>query len=101
MRRESNPGIAAVFLFFLIFFAGSVFVSAHEDTDELFEPAEVVIKLKRTSDLSSIAAQYGLNPTPICQLGTNPLYRMQILGSRSVTEIVSQLRNDMRGRVVY
>ena len=59
MRRKNIFDIRAVFLLFLIFLANSFSLSA-QNTDTLFEPNEVVIKLTQTSELPTIAAQYGL-----------------------------------------
>src|SRR5687768_844530 len=99
MRSKNILDIRAGFLLFLIFLANSFSLLA-QNTDPLFEPNEVVIKLTHASELPTIAMHYGLDPTPICQLGDKPLYRMRILEG-TVSEVVNKLKNDRRRRVVY
>ena len=44
-------------------------------------PGQILLDLVTQSQLPAIAAQYGLDPTPIDQAGTPPTYRMRILAS--------------------
>ena len=66
---------------------------------DTFVPREVIVKLVRTTDLASIAQQYGLGSTPISQIGDRPVYRLRITGSATVQQIVASLQADPLQRV--
>ena len=38
-------------------------------------PGEVVVKLAQASDLPGVAATYALDPTPVDQFGSRPIFR--------------------------
>lgn len=61
----------------LLFIGSRAYVAAQADPGYL--PNEVVIKLVQSSDLAAVAADFQLDPTPIDQFGTRPIYRLRIL----------------------
>lgn len=63
--------------------------------------AEIVVKLVRASDLPAIAAQYGLNPVPVDQFISQPLYRLTITDGVSPHDKADALLEDPQARVVY
>ena len=60
---------------------------------------QVVIKLATAADLQSVATQHGLDPAPLSQFGSRPIYRLRITDGVSVTQRVAELATD--ARVVY
>ena len=71
-------------------------VAVQTEWGEEFVAAEVVVKLARPADLAAIAAQYSLDPTPIDQFGTRPIFRLRITDNTSVEDRVDQLSGDSR-----
>lgn len=69
---------------------------AVEDPDLGYVPEEVVIKLVPGSDLTAIAADFQLNPTPIDQFGSREIYRMRILDGSSPIDRAPVLQSDPR-----
>ena len=61
-----------------------------------FVPSEVVVKLVSAADLPAIASRYALDPTPIDQFGSRPIYRLRIKDSASVEKRVEALSSDSR-----
>jgi subtilisin family serine protease len=70
---------------------------AQEPAD--FVPDEVVVKLLRASDVASIAADYGLDLTPLDQFGRRAIFRMRILEGASPLDRAVELAADPR--VIY
>jgi thermitase len=64
-----------------------------------FLPNEVLVKLLRTSDVASLAADYELDPTPLDQFGSRAIFRMRILDGASPPVLAAELTAD--ARVVY
>lgn len=62
-------------------------------------PDEVVVKLFRPGDLSGVAADFRLEPEPLAQFGTRPIYRLRILDGVSPPDKAELLQQD--GRVQY
>lgn len=60
---------------------------------------EVVVKLNRASDLAAIASQYGLNSSPLSQMGDRPVFRLRIANNIPVEQVVSLLQADPLSRV--
>jgi hypothetical protein len=44
-----------------------------------FIPNEVIVKLSQATDVAGIAAAHNLDPTPLDQFGSRPIFRMRIL----------------------
>lgn len=61
-------------------------------------PGEVVVKLAQVGDLAGVAATYGLDPTPIDQFGTRPIYRLRILDQSAPPLKAAALVGDVRVR---
>lgn len=61
-------------------------------------PGEVVVKLAQVGDLAGVAATYGLDPTPIDQFGTRPIYRLRILDQSTPPLKAAALASDVRVR---
>jgi hypothetical protein len=60
---------------------------------------QVVVKLATASDLQSVATQHGLDPVPLSQFGSRPIFRLRITDGASVTQRVADLATD--ARVIY
>ena len=70
--------------------------------DNDFVPSEVVVKLTSTADLPGVSATFGLDPTPLDQFGTRPIYRLHITDlNANVQDKVTALLNDPQKRVIY
>ncbi len=61
-----------------------------------FVAGEVVVKLSSLTDLPAIAKQYSLDPTPIDQFGSRPIFRLRITDKASVEDRVDALSHDSR-----
>lgn len=61
-------------------------------------PNEVLLDLRNQSDLSAVANQFGLETSPIDQVGTPPTYRMRLRGNNNQTpcQLVTALSADPR-----
>ena len=46
--------------------------------DEDFMPGEVVVQLTSAGDLAGVAAKFSLDPFPLDQFGSRPIYRLRI-----------------------
>ncbi len=73
----------------------------HAASSNEFMANEVVVKLASTADLQGVASTYGLDPTPISQFGSRPIYRLRITDGVAVSQKVTQLLADPQLRVVY
>ncbi|MBK8903201.1 MAG: S8 family serine peptidase [Anaerolineaceae bacterium] len=62
-------------------------------------PDEVVVKLVQAADLPAVAADYNLDPLPLDQFGTRPIFRLRILDGVEPTDRAEALAAD--ARVVY
>lgn len=69
-----------------------------EDGDD-FVAGEIVVKLQQTGDLPAVAADFNLDPTPLSQFGTRPIYRLRILDGTSPPDKAADLSQD--SRVLY
>ena len=63
---------------------------------EEFVAGEVVVKLTSADDLRAIAAQYSLDPNPLDQFGSRPIFRLRITDNASVEDRVKALSGDSR-----
>ena len=75
--------------------------NAQAGSSEQSLASEVLVKLARAADLTSVAADYALDPVPIDQFGSRPIYRLRILDSISPRDKAAALRSDPLGRVIY
>jgi subtilisin family serine protease len=67
------------------------------DTGNDYLSNELLIRLNLASDLPAVAAQFGLDPTPIDQLAGRPLYRLRILAGRGLpTDVATAMALDPR-----
>jgi subtilisin family serine protease len=64
-------------------------------------PSEVVVKLNQAGELTAVALDYDLDPTPIAQFGSRPIFLLRILGGESPNDRVDALMADPQGRVSY
>lgn len=76
-------------------------VRTRASSSDSFVPGEVVLKLARSSDLEAVAANYGLDPAPIAQLGSYAIYRLRIIDGASPDDKAAALIADPLARVVY
>jgi subtilisin family serine protease len=72
-------------------------IHAQDDAD--YMPGEIVLKLQQPGDLPGVAADFRLDPTPLGQFGTRPIYRLRILDEASPPEKAENLSQD--SRVLY
>lgn len=61
-----------------------------------YSPDEVVVKLFKTADLAAVARAYGLEPTPLAQFGSRPIYRLRIGDGAAPPVKASALQSDVR-----
>lgn len=102
--RRLHLGLAGfltviAFLLLSISLVGTTPVRGVSDDDH--NPEEVIIKLRNSADLPKIAAQYGLDPTPIDRFGSRPIYQLRILDGSSPDDKSEALLLDPQARVVY
>ncbi|HSH79257.1 MAG TPA: S8 family serine peptidase [Herpetosiphonaceae bacterium] len=71
-----------------------------EEANEYIQ-GEVVVKLASASDLHDVAVEYGLDPVPIDQFGSRPIYQMRIVDGASPQERAKALVADGQKRVEY
>jgi len=69
------------------------------EADDDYVPNEVVIKLSSASVLAAVAADYHLDPAPLSQFGTRPIFRMQITDGAEPPDRAAALQLD--SRVLY
>ncbi|HXG92380.1 MAG TPA: S8 family serine peptidase [Blastocatellia bacterium] len=62
---------------------------------------EVIVKLVNGSDLASVAQDFSLDPAPIDQFTSQPIFRLRILDGASPDTKAAQLLADRKRRVVY
>src|SRR5678816_2670962 len=95
--KEIRQSAVLLIIAGLIFFAASwrtPTVQAGDDDD--FISGEVVVKLTSISDLAGVASQHALDPTPLDQFGSRPIYRLRITDGARVEDRVNQLLLDTR-----
>lgn len=63
-----------------------------------YNPGQVIVQLNSPADLSAIATQYRLNPTPIGQFGSPVYYLLQITDSQTPPQVVAAMAGDLRIR---
>jgi thermitase len=68
---------------------------------EPYLPDEVVVKLFNSADLVAVATSNGLNPTPLDQFGTRPIYRLAILDGTDPRTKAIELQIEDSQRVEY
>jgi hypothetical protein len=101
-QKEVRPVRRTLTFLFLLLIVVSLFAGVSQNSvtnasgSEDFVPGEVVVKLSKSSDLTTLAAQYKLNPTPVDQFGTRPIYRLRLADNGSVTDRVDVLSHDSR-----
>src|SRR5262245_24516663 len=61
-------------------------------------PRQILIDLLNQADLSAVAAQYGLEPTPIDSVGTPPTYQMRFKKENTQTpcQVAAAMQGDAR-----
>lgn len=59
-------------------------------------PGEVTVKLRQAADLAGVAADFGLDPSPIAQFGSRPIYRLHILDATLPPDKAASLTSDSR-----
>jgi subtilisin family serine protease len=62
-------------------------------------PGQVEVKLAQASDLPGVAATFGLDPTPLSQFGSRPIYLLRILNGSSPDNLAAGMLHDQR--VIY
>lgn len=87
-----------IFLFAVCFFSGFLGQKtfAQNGGDCNCAANEVIFELVNPANLSAVAAQYSLNPTPLGQAGAPATYRMQIANGQTPAQIVAAMQTDAR-----
>src|SRR5690349_3853718 len=93
MRRTLNF-FCLLFLIVAGFSSGRDAVVVRADGGEDFVPGEVVVRLANSADLGAVAAQHALDPAPLDQFGSRPIYRLRILDNTPVETRVAALVAD-------
>jgi subtilisin family serine protease len=75
-----------------IAFAAEYCPSEPEPPAEAYTAGEVVVKLFDAADLAAVAQAHGLNPSPIDQFGTRPIFRLSIIDGADPEIKAAQLR---------
>ncbi|NJN19177.1 MAG: S8 family serine peptidase [Oscillochloris sp.] len=55
-------------------------------------PDEIVLKLYNAADLGAVASDYGLNPAPLDQFGSRPIFRLRISDGSDPQEKATQIK---------
>ncbi len=67
-----------------------------------FVAGEIIVKLLDAADLAAVAAEYGLDPTPLDQVQMSAAYRLRVLDpTASIPDLAEALALDPQMRVVY
>ena len=70
-----------------------------DDEESGFLPGEVVVKLLASDQLPAIAGQFRLDPMPVDQFGSRPIYRLRVLDGVTPPDKAEALAADPR--VIY
>lgn len=62
-------------------------------------PGQIEVKLAQASDLPGVAATFGLDPTPLDQFGSDPIYLLSIVNGASPDNLAASMLQD--NRVIY
>ena len=96
MRRALTYLVLLLLAVYLLVDLQKQAVATATEGSEDFVPGEVVVQLASTGDLPSIASRYSLDPTPLGQFGTRPIFRLRMTDNASVEDRVDALSNDSR-----
>jgi thermitase len=69
---------------------------AQESAADEYVPGEVLIKLYNAADLAGVAQAFGLDPTPLDQFGTRPIYQLAIDDGTPPPDKAAALDGDSR-----
>src|SRR5688572_11166001 len=98
MRRVLTLVALSVLTVYLLCNVRNNNVANATEGSEEFVAGEVVVKLANVDDLPAIAAQHSLDPVPIDQFGSRPIFRLRITDNADVNDRVDQLADDSRDR---
>lgn len=59
-------------------------------------PGEIVVKLFNATDLDGVTADFGLNPTPLKQFGSRPIYVLRIVDGEEAPNKAERMAKDNR-----
>src|SRR5262245_733255 len=91
LQSASRLLILPVWLVFIVL-AGPV----QADEPDGYLPDEVLVKLVQAADLPAITIANGLDPTPLAQFGSQPIFRLQISDGTDPFDKATTLANDVR-----
>lgn len=97
MRRAFSRSLSLLGLALALLCGGwpSVPVSrAARFTEDGFLPGEVNVKLAQAADLATVAAAFNLDPQPIEQFGSRPIFRLRIRDGSDPRDKAAALRAD-------
>src|SRR5579883_2731756 len=83
-RRIIAPALLSLTFAFTILFASAKSFAQSPGGSASFVTGEVVVKLSDSSVLPAVAAQYKLDPHPLSQFGSRPIYRLKITDGQDV-----------------
>jgi len=96
VRRAVTYLVLLLLAVYLLADAPKHHVATATDGGDEFVAKEVVVQLASTGDLPAIASRYSLDPNPLDQFGTRPIFRLRITDSASVQDRVNALSQDSR-----
>jgi subtilisin family serine protease len=76
--------------------AGAVTAPALAGDESGYLPGEVIVKLVQAADLAGVAADHALDPAPLDQFGTRPIFRLAILDGADPLDRAAELVGDAR-----
>lgn len=72
-----------------------------EEPAETYVPDQVIVQLTSSTALPGVVQSYTLDPTPLDQFGTRPIYLLRILDGTLAPEKAAALQADGQSRVVF
>lgn len=99
---HSRPFNFLVIPLFTLLWFNALASATHAQGPGEYAPGEVVVKLAPGAVIQDVAANYGLDPSPLDQFGSRPIYRMRILNPAVLpSQRAEELESDPQHRVIY
>ncbi len=83
----------------ILLMSSTVAVPVRADEPDGYLPGEVLVKLNQVADLPGVAADYELDPIPLDQFGSRPIYRLRLTDGAAPPDRATALVAD--SRVIY
>lgn len=95
--------IAVSFCLCMMLLAGGLVATlrpVHADGGRGYVPGEIVVKLYNATDLAGVAADFGLDPAPLKQFGSRPIYVLRITDGEDAPNKADSMAKDSRVQYV-